>query len=134
MPLTIDARIRTMLCCHTSSDLFIPIVVDFSVSPNFNACVRLGRAKVVTGFSTSRLDAKIKSLLSYRAQLLAELQKGGGIEEVELPYLPGDCWRHIIGFLDRPQDLLNLRCVNRLVCMSYCILLTLGAHAQRGLL
>ncbi|CAI8040674.1 F-box only protein 25 [Geodia barretti] len=68
-----------------------------------------GREKMMTGFTVSRLDAKIKSILTSRAQLVGELQKA---KCVKVPYLPDDCWRLIIGFLDQPQDVLSLGCVN----------------------
>ena len=65
---------------------------------------------MMTGFAVSRLDAKIKSILTSRAQLVGELQKA---KCVKVPYLPDDCWRLIIYFLDQPQDVLSLGCVNR---------------------
>ena len=64
---------------------------------------------MVTGFSVARLDTKIKTLISYRAQLNGELHHDDG--EVP-PELPTDCWRHIIAYLTDPQDVLNLGCVN----------------------
>lgn len=65
---------------------------------------------MLTGFSVSRLDAKIKNVISSRTQLVGELQK---VEDIKVPYLPEDCWRFIINFLDQPQDVLNLGSVNR---------------------
>ena len=64
---------------------------------------------MVTGFSISRLDSKIKTLIGYRAQLIGELQI---VRSEDLPLLPDDCWRHILSFLTQPRDVLNLGSVN----------------------
>ena len=48
-----------------------------------------GRSKTMTGFATSRLDSKIKTLLSHRTQLIGELHKTGN--SVTPPHLPDDC-------------------------------------------
>jgi F-box protein 25/32 len=68
-----------------------------------------GRCKMVTGFSISRLDSKLKTLIGYRAQLIGELQT---VRSEDLPLLPDDCWRHILSFLTQPRDVLNLGSVN----------------------
>lgn len=82
---------------------------------------------MMTGYSVTRLDSKIKTLLSYRAQLIGELQRtsqykdggsyGGHYNGVNSPCLPDDCWRHIISFLADPRDVLNLGSVNRYISM-----------------
>ena len=71
-----------------------------------------GRGKMMTGFTVSRLDVKIKNVLISRAQLVGELQR---IKSVKVSYLPDDCWRLVISFLDQPRDVLSLGCVNRCV-------------------
>ena len=76
---------------------------------------------MMTGFSVSRLDSRIKTLLGYRAQLVGELQRNaprdgvcdGGNGGDNRAHLPDDCWRHVIGFLVHPRDVLNLGLVNR---------------------
>ena len=65
---------------------------------------------MTTGYSISRVDAKIKLLISYRTQLTGELQKGACDEN--LPLLPDDCWRHVISFLVEPHDVVHLSLVN----------------------
>lgn len=64
---------------------------------------------MMTGFSISRLDTKVKTLINYRAQLIGELHRADG---ETLPQLPDDCWRHVITYLTDPRDVLNLRSVN----------------------
>ena len=69
-----------------------------------------GRSKTITGFATSRLDSKIKTLLSHRTQLVGGLHKTSSSGTP--PHLPDDCWRHILSYLTDPRDVLNLASVN----------------------